>query len=207
MLGPLFYRALETNKIVGLKRHRPNYNAETELPNEACSELFRWKHNIKNSFQYLIIPTLDITLFTNASKIDWGITDGHNPSGGQWTEHERVHINVLELKATLFARNAIIVAICLLELCQTALQQLHILITNAALSPKNAIKLQKEYGFGVLKIIFSSLHHTYQENTILKLTYFLENLTLIENGNIILRYLLKLLISWATQKLIFFLPE
>ena len=34
-LGALFYRALETDKIVGLKRNRQNYKAETELSNEA----------------------------------------------------------------------------------------------------------------------------------------------------------------------------
>ena len=50
-LGPLFYRALETDKIVGLKRLRQNYNAEIQLSNGACSELVWWKHNIKNSFQ------------------------------------------------------------------------------------------------------------------------------------------------------------
>ena len=37
-LGPLFYRALETGKILGLKRYRQNYDAEIELSNEACSE-------------------------------------------------------------------------------------------------------------------------------------------------------------------------
>ena len=98
-LGPLFYRALEKDKIVGLKRYKQNYDAEIELSNEACSEFVWWKHNIKNSFQYLVIPKPDITIFTDASETGWGITDGHNPSGGQRTEHERMHINVLELKA------------------------------------------------------------------------------------------------------------
>ena len=37
--GPSFYRALETDKIVGLKRHKQNYDIEIELSNEACSEL------------------------------------------------------------------------------------------------------------------------------------------------------------------------
>ena len=58
ILGPLFYRALETGKIVGLKRHRQNYEAETELSNKACSEPVWWKHNIKNYFQDLAIPNL-----------------------------------------------------------------------------------------------------------------------------------------------------
>ena len=98
-LGPLFYGALETDRIVGIKRHRQNYDAEIELSNETCSERVWWKHNIKNSFQDLVIPKPDITIFTNASETGWGITDGHNPSGGQWAEHERIYINVLELKA------------------------------------------------------------------------------------------------------------
>ena len=62
------------------------------------------------------------------------------------------------------------------------------------------MKLQKKYGYGVLKIILSSPQLTYQENTISKHTGFLENLTIIQNGNLILRYLLKLLISLPTQK-------
>ena len=40
-----------------------------------------------------------ITIFTDASEICWDITDGHNLSGDQWVEHERMHINILEPKA------------------------------------------------------------------------------------------------------------
>ena len=98
-LGSLFYRALETDKIVGLKRYRQNYDAEIKLSNGACSELVWWKHNIKNSFQDLVIPKPDIAIFTDTSETGWDITDGDNPSGGQWSEHGRMHINVLELKA------------------------------------------------------------------------------------------------------------
>ena len=49
-LGPLFYRALEKDKIVGLKRYKQNYDAEIELSNEACNEFVWWKHNIKILF-------------------------------------------------------------------------------------------------------------------------------------------------------------
>ena len=100
-LGPLFYRALETDKIVGLKRHRQNYDAEIELSNEPYSELVWWKHNIKNSFPDLVIPKPDITIFTDASETGWVIS--------------------------------------ISELCQTTLQQLHILIINVVLSPKTAM--------------------------------------------------------------------
>ena len=45
------------------------------------------------------MSTSVITIFTDASEIGWGITDEHNPSEDQWAEHERMHINVLGLKA------------------------------------------------------------------------------------------------------------
>ena len=98
-LRPLFYRALGTDKIARLKMYRQNYDAEIELSNEACSELVWWKRNIRDSFQDFVIPKPDISMFPDASETGWGITDGHNSSGGQWAEHERMHINVLELKA------------------------------------------------------------------------------------------------------------
>ena len=81
--GPLFYIALETDKIVGLKRHRQNFDAEIELSNEACSEFVWWKYKIKNSFQDIVIPKPDKTIFADASETGWGITDGHNLSEGQ----------------------------------------------------------------------------------------------------------------------------
>ena len=46
-LGPLFYRVLETDKIVGLMRHKQNHGTKIELFNGACGELVWWKHNIK----------------------------------------------------------------------------------------------------------------------------------------------------------------
>ena len=82
-LGPLFYIALETDKTVGLKRRRQNFDAEIELSNEACSEFVWWKYKIKNSFQDLVIPKPDKTIFADACETGWGITDGHNLSGGQ----------------------------------------------------------------------------------------------------------------------------
>ena len=50
------YRALETDKIIGLKSHRQNYDAEIKLSNEAYSELIWWKHHIKNFFSGFSYP-------------------------------------------------------------------------------------------------------------------------------------------------------
>ena len=60
------------------------------------------KHTVNlfggNSFQDLVIPKPGITIFADASETGWGITDEHNPSRGQLTEPEMIHVNVLELK-------------------------------------------------------------------------------------------------------------
>ena len=58
--------------------------------------------NILKIYFRVVIPTPNITIFTDASETGWGITDEHNPSEGQWAEHERMHINVLYLKKTLW---------------------------------------------------------------------------------------------------------
>ena len=140
LLGPLFCRTLETNKIVELKRHRQKYDAEIKISNGACSELVWWKHNFKNSFQDLVIRKHDITIFTDASEIGWSITDGHNPSGGQWAEHERMHINVLELKVAFigvrtYCHNRSYEHIRVLSGSSTAIK--------GVLSPKNAMKCKR----------------------------------------------------------------
>ena len=98
-------------------------------------------NNVKNSFQDLVIPKPDITIFTDASETGCGKTDGHNAYGGQWAEHERMHINVLKLKAAF-------IGIC--TYCH------------------NRSFKHKKYDYGVLKLIHLSLQLTYQENKILK---------------------------------------
>ena len=93
-LGRLCYRALETVKIVGLKKHRQNYDAETELSNKAYSELVWWE--FFSGFSYP--KTWNNHFYRCQWKTGWGITDGHNPSGGQLTEPEMIHVNVQKLK-------------------------------------------------------------------------------------------------------------
>ena len=65
----------------------------------------------------------------------------------------------LRLLSQDFARIVIKQAISILEICKTALQQLHI------------------------KMFSLSLQLSYQENTILKQTSFLENPSIIQNGH------------------------
>ena len=50
-LGPIFYGALETDRIISLKIHKQSYDTKTELSNEAYSELVWRKNNIKILFR------------------------------------------------------------------------------------------------------------------------------------------------------------
>lgn len=62
-----------------------------------------------------------------------------------------------------------------------------------AITIKNAIKLQKILWLWCFKNTLSFLRHIYQGNTILKQINVLRNLTIIQDGNLIVKYLLKLL--------------
>ena len=160
------------------------------------------------------MPKPDITILTDASETGRGITDWHNPSELQWAKHKRIHIiNALELKAVFIGirmcchnRNYkhIRVMSSISELCQKALRQLHILIIiKVVLSSKNAKEIWLRF-FNSNSFI-SAAHIAGKHN--IEPDRFSRVLTIIQNGNLILRYLLKLLISLAIQKLIFLLPE
>ena len=75
-----------------------------------------------------------------------------------------MHINVLELKAAfieihMYCQKRSFKHIRVMSDNSTA-----IVYIKVTLSPKNAMNLQKRYGYGVLKIIILSLQLTYQEN-------------------------------------------
>ena len=64
-----------------------------------------------------------------------------------------------------FARTAVIEAISISELYQTALQKLYILITKVVLTRKSAMIFPKKYGYGVLQIIICAEHIPGKHNT------------------------------------------
>ena len=94
--------------VAALKRHRQNNDADIKLSNEACSELVWWKHYINNSFQDLVIPNHDITIFTDAREIGWGITDGHNPSGDQWADMKECILVYLNSRLPLYRNSYVL---------------------------------------------------------------------------------------------------
>lgn len=104
--GKLHYRALERFKIFALSCNRGNFDAVISLScQEARKETLWWKDNILNSSQSLLeAPDIDATIFSDASQLGWGASNGIGHIGGRWSVQEQLlHINALELMAIKFA--------------------------------------------------------------------------------------------------------
>ena len=52
--GPLYYRALDRDKILALKAHRGNYNSPMLLSAQSLEELDWWIHNASQSKRHLL---------------------------------------------------------------------------------------------------------------------------------------------------------
>ena len=102
--GPLYYRALDRDKIIALKAHRGNYNSPMQLSAQSLEELDWWIHNVSQSKRDIVHPNPSIVLQSGASKLGWGAVCMDESIGGRWTPAEATaHINILELQAAFFA--------------------------------------------------------------------------------------------------------
>ena len=71
-------------KAKALRLPNGNYDFSVRLSNEAKKELSWWITNIMSSLQHIHVPDPGITIYTDSSTLEWGVTDGKNPSGGRW---------------------------------------------------------------------------------------------------------------------------
>ena len=106
MYGPPWYRALEKDKMQGLRQGNGDYDSPVLLSEEAKIELQWWKDNILSSYSLIDIShgKPDFVLFSDASLTGWGCSCEHGRTGGHRDSTEvAVSINTSELKAGLFA--------------------------------------------------------------------------------------------------------
>ena len=102
-VGPLHYKFLECVKINGLKCFNGDFDSPTALTKAAYDDIKWWIDNIDNSFYDICITNHDVVLTTDASLLGWRAVYNNLKTRGVWDFQERqFHINVLELKATLF---------------------------------------------------------------------------------------------------------
>ena len=118
--GQLFYRQIEIEKILALKKNCGNFNAYMTLSQSAKEQMSWWITECHIDRNPIIRPAPDIILQTDSSLKGWGAKRvGGGSTGGRWNYMESLeHINYLELKAAYFG---------IMALCKTVTNK-HILI-------------------------------------------------------------------------------
>ena len=102
--GPLYYRNIDMCKNVALKQNNGKFSSKMSLNKLAKDELSWWINNIAGSFKEIYIQPPSTSIQTDASKTGWGAVWDKNRVHGHWNfEEQDQHINVLELRAILFA--------------------------------------------------------------------------------------------------------
>ena len=102
----LFSKRLEIQKTEALRSKGFDYEASLVLVDECREDLEAVRRLLPGVSAPLRIPPPDEVLKSDSSGKGWGIFRPQSGArgGGQWTEEEKTdHINVLELKACLFA--------------------------------------------------------------------------------------------------------
>ena len=98
--GPLYYRDLDKNKTLALKKAKGNFDATMLLSQAAKRELQWWVDNAEISYQSLSHEEPLHQITTDASLSGWGTEYKGISTGGSWTQSEAVHhINYLEMLA------------------------------------------------------------------------------------------------------------
>ena len=103
--APLHYRHLQMQKSKALLAGHQNYNAQVVLDLECKSELKWWFRHLQDwNGKSLISPAPDLVITTDSSMMGWGAVCNGTTTQGLWSPSEKLnHINVLELKAAMFA--------------------------------------------------------------------------------------------------------
>ena len=102
----LFSKRLEIQKIEALRSNGYDYEAKIVLSDDCREDLKIVLELLPGISAPLRIPPPDEILKSDSSGKGWGIFRPHTEErgGGQWSEEEQLdHINVLELKACMFA--------------------------------------------------------------------------------------------------------
>jgi hypothetical protein len=98
----LYIRPLEKIKEKQLKIHSGNFDSFMSIPNTLFDTIQWWIDNLRKSFNTITITPPTINIYTDASLKMYGAHDKTNNlnTQGYWSvDEQKMHINVLELKA------------------------------------------------------------------------------------------------------------
>ena len=102
--GPLYYRALEKDKILALARNKGHFDRHMTLSRESIHEIQWWIWNLESQFSPMQRAKPDVEIHTDASGKGWGATNLCTSTGGRWNSDElkeanQNKINLLEMVA------------------------------------------------------------------------------------------------------------
>ena len=83
ILGPLFYRYLENDRVTSLRLNKWNFDAPGKISLEGKQELQWWPENTDNIRKRIALPSIDLEYFYDLSSYSWGATnfDTHKIGG------------------------------------------------------------------------------------------------------------------------------
>ena len=108
--GPLYYRALERDKTIGLAANQGNFQAKIKLNDSSLRDLQWWIDNIHTAYKDIYPPEIDSYIHTDASNSGWGAVYEEVTAPGTWAQEEtELHINAKELLAIKFGLMSLVV--------------------------------------------------------------------------------------------------
>ena len=103
ILGPLFYRYFENDKVTSLRLNKGNFDAPAKISSEGKQELEWWLENIDYIEKPIALPSTDLEYFCDSSSYSWGAHFDTHKIGGAWNMKEKaLHINCKELLAVYY---------------------------------------------------------------------------------------------------------
>ena len=94
IIGPLFYRYLENNKVTSLRLNKGNFDAPAKIRSEGKQELEWWLENADNIEKPIALPSIDLEYFCDSSSYSWNANFDTHKIGGAWNMKEKaLHIN------------------------------------------------------------------------------------------------------------------
>ena len=97
LLGPLFYRYLENDKVTSLRLNKGNFDAPAKISPEGKQELQWWLENTLNIEKLFALPSIGLKYFCASSSYSWGANIDTHKIGGAWNMTEKaLHNNCME---------------------------------------------------------------------------------------------------------------
>ena len=85
--APLYYRALETDKIRALETCKGDFDSHHPISDDAKYD-FKWWRDNNQMENWIHPPVIDTEVFCDASDFAWGGVFETKRTGGAWSETE-----------------------------------------------------------------------------------------------------------------------